>query len=202
MNEPESDVIDKLAGINRGSPLDQIRAQRPQARENAQKSYSALFAPAHPGGVSAEERFALATFVAGLHRDATVYAFYQAELTKRSDRPIAAAIEAAVKTGAAHGPYGGYPRGPLSDEDKSGPTHRISEVNRPLVGARLSAALEHAHLLVFHPRDANAAALQSLLDAGWSTTDVVTISQLIAFLSFQIRVIVGLRGLAAASAGP
>jgi uncharacterized protein YciW len=55
-------------------------------------------------------------------------------------------------------------------------------------------------LLVFRPRDASPAALQSLLDAGWSTTGIVTLSQLVAFLSFQIRVVAGLRALAAAPA--
>ncbi len=44
------------------------------------------------------------------------------------------------------------------------------------------------------------AALQRLLDAGWSTTDIVTLSQLVAFLSFQIRVVAGLHALAGASA--
>jgi uncharacterized protein YciW len=39
-------------------------------------------------------------------------------------------------------------------------------------------------------------ALRALLDAGWSTTDIVTLSQLVAFLSFQIRVAAGLRALA------
>jgi CMD domain protein len=67
-----------------------------------------------------------------------------------------------------------------------------------VLGRRLTAALEHAHLLVFHPRDASAAALQKLLDAGWSTTDIVTLSQLVSFLAFQIRVVAGLRTLAAA----
>ncbi len=51
-------------------------------------------------------------------------------------------------------------------------------------------------MLVFHPRDAAPPSLQALLDAGWSTTDVVTLSQLVAFLSFQIRVVAGLRTLA------
>jgi uncharacterized protein YciW len=59
--------------------------------------------------------------------------------------------------------------------------------------------LQHAHLLVFHPRDASPAALQKLLDAGWSATDIVTLSQLVSFLTFQIRVVAGLRTLAAAS---
>jgi uncharacterized protein YciW len=47
-------------------------------------------------------------------------------------------------------------------------------------------------MLVFHPRDASAASLQSLLDAGWSTNDIVTVSQLVSFLSYQIRVVAGL----------
>lgn len=42
---------------------------------------------------------------------------------------------------------------------------------------RRAAAFEHVHLLVFHPRDATPVALQALLDAGWSTTDIVTLSQ-------------------------
>jgi uncharacterized protein YciW len=65
-----------------------------------------------------------------------------------------------------------------------------------VLGPRLAAAFAHVHLLVFHPRDAESAALQALLDAGWSTTDIVTLSQTTAFLSFQIRVVAGLRTLA------
>ena len=52
-------------------------------------------------------------------------------------------------------------------------------------------------MLVFHPRDAAPASLQAMLDAGWTTTEVVTLSQLVAFLSFQIRVVAGLKVLAA-----
>jgi len=67
-----------------------------------------------------------------------------------------------------------------------------------VLGPRLAAAFDHMHLLVFHPRDAAPAALQGLLDAGWSTTDIVTLSQIAAFLSFQIRVVAGLRALVGA----
>ena len=68
-----------------------------------------------------------------------------------------------------------------------------------MLGRRLAAAFDHTHLLVFHPRDAAPTALQALLDAGWSTTGIVTLSQIVAFLSFQIRVVAGLRALAAAN---
>jgi CMD domain protein len=202
MSETEPDVIDLLAGIEKGSRLDRVRAQRQQARDNAQKSYQALLAPKLLGGVAAEERYAVAAFVAGLHREARVLAFYMDGLAaQNASQGISEAVKAEIMRGAADGPYGRYPRGPLTVEDKAGPVHQISEANRRILGARLSAALQHAHLLVFHPRDASPAALQSLLDAGWSTTDVVTLSQLVAFLSFQIRVIAGLRVLAAASVG-
>jgi uncharacterized protein YciW len=55
--------------------------------------------------------------------------------------------------------------------------------------------------LVFRPRDAAPAAMQTLLDAGWSSTAIVTLSQLVAFLSFQVRSVAGLRTLGA-SLGP
>ena len=68
------------------------------------------------------------------------------------------------------------------------------------LGERLSAAFAHTHLLVFRPREARAEALQALVDAGWSADDIVSLSQLVAFLTFQLRVAWGLRVLAAASA--
>jgi CMD domain protein len=200
MSGTEVDVIDTLAGIEKGSRLDRVRAERQQARDNAQKSYEALFAPIFPSGVTAEERYAVAAFVAGLHRDERILAFYMDGLgAQNPSRDVVEAIVAEISHGAADGPYGRYPPGPLSVEDKVGPVHRICEPNRGTLGARLSAALEHAHLLIFHPRDASPAALQRLLDAGWSTTDIVTLSQLVAFLSFQIRVVAGLRVLAASA---
>lgn len=199
MSESNPDVIDSLAGVATGSRLDAIRAQRPQARENAQKSHLALFEPKFPGAVSAEERYGIATFVAGLHGDKTILAFYREALANLGGRPeLVAAVDDEIARGGAAGPYGRYPAGPLSAEDKAGPILRVADANRRVLGARLAAALEHAHLLIFRPRDASPAALQSLVDAGWSTTDIVTLSQLIAFLSFQIRAVVGLRALAAA----
>jgi CMD domain protein len=94
------------------------------------------------------------------------------------------------------GPYSSYPTGPLSREDSAGPVYRAGAATRRALGTRLAAAFEHVHMLVFHPRDAAPASLQSLLDAGWPTTDIVTLSQIVAFLSFQIRVVTGLRVLA------
>jgi CMD domain protein len=199
MSATSSDVIDLLAGIEPGSPLHDIRNQRAQARENAQKSYLALFEPEVPGDVTALERFAVAAFVAGLHRQPVVADFYATHLQGLGRPEISDAVAAEIGRGATEGPYGRYPEGPLTIEDLQGPDYRVSSEKESVLGRRLSAALEHAHLLVFHPRDASPAALQKLLEAGWSTTDIVTLSQLVSFLAFQIRVVAGLRTLAAAS---
>lgn len=187
-----TNVIDGLVGITPGSKLDAIRAQRSEARKHAQASYTSLFEPKALGGVSADERHAVASFVAGLHGEPKTDAFYAAKLPAALRTAIAAEVTAA-KT---KGPYGHFPKGPLSVEDAPGPTWKVSDAGRTALGPRLSAAFEHTHMLVFHPRDASAASLQSLLDAGWSTDDIVTVSQLVSFLSYQIRVVAGLGVLA------
>jgi CMD domain protein len=196
----DADVIDALVGIEPGSPLDAIRARRPEARTHAQASYRALFAPEVPGDVAAQERFAVGAFVTGLHGEAAIAAFYAAGLSAcGAPAPLREAVAAAIAEARAAGPYGSFPPGPLSREDTSGPVYRVGAPARRPLGPRLAAAFEHMHLLVLHPRDADPAALQALLDAGWSATDIVTLSQIAAFLSFQIRVVVGLRTLAGRS---
>lgn len=194
------DVIDLLVGIEPGDHLDTLRRHRLQARTHAQESYRALFAPTAPapGSVTPVERLAVAAFVAGLHQQPDAAAFYAAALMAQdAGAGLAQAIAAEVSRGAAQGPYGRYPEGPLSRENTDGPVYAVGDAQRAVLGVRLSAALAHAHLLTFRPRDASPEALQTLLDAGWSATDIVILSQLVAFLSFQIRVVVGLRALAA-----
>jgi CMD domain protein len=196
----DGDIIDALAGITPGSPLDAIRARRPQARAHAQATYRALFAPEAPGHVTAQERFAVGAFVAGLHGAPSIAASYAARLAEcGASAALKEAVAGAIAEAKTSGPYGRYPAGPLSREDTVGPSYRAGAAIRRTLGPRLAAAFDHVHMLVFHPRDAAPAALQALLDAGWSTTDIVTLSQIVAFLSFQIRVVAGLRILAGRS---
>ena len=186
-----SDIIDTLAGLDPGSPLALIRDRKPITRQQAQASHGALFAPADPGDVPISDRYVIATFISGLHGDETARAFYAAHL------PPMPALSAEIERAQAVGPYGAYPKGPLSPEDLPGPDYKVAHADA--LGPRLSAALTHVHMLVFHPRDANAAALDRLLAAGWSTTGIVTLSQLVSFLAFQIRAAAGLRVLAGAA---
>lgn len=197
---PEADVIDTLVGIAPGSLLDSVRAGRAEARSQAQASYLALFAPADPGGISAAERFAAGAFVTGLHGSSPTADFYAAKLAQSgAPKALQEAVAAAIAEAAGQGPYGSFPAGPLSREDQPGPVYKVGAATRAALGPRLSAAFEHLHMLVFHPRDSAPEYLQALLDAGWSTTDIVTLSQITSFLSFQIRVVAGLRVLAARS---
>jgi CMD domain protein len=195
----EADVIDTLAGIAAGSHLDSVRrTRRAVAREHAQKSYDSLFAPADTAGFGSFERFAIAVFVAGLHGQTAIKDFYAAKLkSSAATGATLAAIDAEIEASATKGPYGAYPKGPLSKEDSPGLVHRVADAHREALGPRLASAFEHVHMLVFHPRDAAPPSLQAMLDAGWSTDSVVTLSQMVAFLSFQIRVVAGLKVLAA-----
>lgn len=58
---------------------------------------------------------------------------------------------------------------------------------------RQIAILEHVDLLTHNPAAATPAHLEALQAHGLSTANIVTISQLIAFVSFQVRTLAGLQ---------
>lgn len=192
-----TDLIDRLAGIAPGSPLDAIRARRPAARLHAEASHRSLLLPDAPGDVSRAERFAVAAYVAGLHRAPEASAHYAVGLREHGGEALAEAVAQAVAETLAEGPAGAFPPGPLSAEDTPAPGFAVSGPVAAALGPRLAAAFAHAHLLVFHPRDARADGFAPLRAAGWTVDGLVTLSQLVAFLAFQIRTVAGLRVLAA-----
>lgn len=191
-----TDIVDRLAGITRSSVLDALRRERPETRDNMQASYDALFGVEDETGLPQVERLAVAAFVALLHGDGPATDHYVRLLeTQPGGATLAGVIHRQAERAATHGPYGAYPPGPLSREDVSGPVFKVDAADSTGLGTRLTATLEHVHLLVFHPRDATASALAALQAAGWSTAGSVTLSQIVAFLSFQIRAAHGLRAL-------
>ena len=195
-----ADIIDLLAGIAPGDPLTAVRDQRAQARENAQRSFTALLEPEDPGTFALAERYAVAAFVARLHGFDAATAFYD-DLLGDEAPELVGAVAAAVAATATQGPYGAYREPQLAGESTAGPRWTAREVDAAASGAlgpRLAAALAHTHLLVFRPREARADALRALVAASWSADDIVSLSQLVAFLAFQLRLAWGLRVLAAA----
>lgn len=77
------------------------------------------------------------------------------------------------------------------------PTDVVAAASADVLAAPLSprqiAILRHVDLLTNEPVAATPAHLAELQARGLSTPDIVTISQLIAFVSFQVRVLTGLQ---------
>jgi uncharacterized protein YciW len=62
---------------------------------------------------------------------------------------------------------------------------------------RLAAMLRHADLLLDAPREARPEYLAALAKAGLAPRDIVVLSQLIAFVTFETRLLAGMRLLGA-----
>jgi len=160
MSRQAADVIDATLDIAEGSPLDRLRAERPEVRARTQSSYDALF-DATPGGLRPAERFAVALRVAAVSQSSPLAAHYRAHLLSE---PGGAALAAAI------------------DSEAEGAT----------ITPRLAAILRHVELLTFRPSDASRSDLTRLAEQGLSEADIVTLSQIIAFVSYQLRVAAGL----------
>ncbi|MGX5733024.1 CMD domain protein [Bosea thiooxidans] len=193
MTTEAPDVLDRLAGVAAGSALDTLRRERPQTRDNVQASYVALFEAPDETGIAQSERLAVASFVALLHGGPAAEYYLGLLEAQPEGGKLAELVRRQAERGATKGPYGAYPPGPLSREDVAGPAFKIEAADRAALGERLATALEHTHQLVFHLRDAKESDFAPLKAAGWSTPAIVTLSQIVAYLSFQIRAAHGLQ---------
>ncbi|MEV8240319.1 alkylhydroperoxidase domain protein [Microbacterium testaceum] len=187
-----TDVIDLLAGLSAEGPLDAVCHRRSQARENAQRSFAALLEPTDDRGFTLAERYAVATFVAAVHGDDAAVRFY-GDLLADEDSDLLATVLRAASAGLGTGPVGVYREPGLSDESIPVEAYGVPDAVVPVLGERLTAALEHTHLLVFRPRESSADALRRLVAAGWDADQIVSLSQLVSFLAFQLRAVAGLR---------
>ena len=190
-----TDIIDLLAGLDPESEVAVARAARPAARSNAQLSFEALLEPAEPGSFPLRERYAVALFVAQLHEFAAATEFY-ADVLGDADHELVWQIRGLAPETRAAGPAGQYREVGLAAESTAAAAWQPGPDAVAALGVRLAAALAHAHLLVVRPREATASALAGLVRAGWSADDTVSLSQLISFLTFQLRLAWGLRVLA------
>ncbi len=161
-----SDVMDTLAGLAPGSPLAELRRQRPDVVKHLQGSDDAIFSPADDGGLTRAERAAAALRVATLLRDEALGEHYRTRLTTLDpDGTLAMTVEGGA---------------------------RITE-------GRWDAILAHVDLVTRGPGSAERRDIDNLLAAGLSSHAVVSLSQLIAYVNFQSRVLAGLRALKGAA---
>lgn len=186
--------MDTVTGLAGSEDLEELRSHRPVAVEQTQLAYELLFEPSDQSRMSRLERWAVAAFVAILHGDEQAAEHYLGDL-RASAPQVALVVEVLAEDGVATGPYGSYPPGPLSGEDVPGGDLAISAKAAAAVGERLAVALRHAHRLVLHPRDADPSWVEDLQAGGWDRAGIVTLSQLISYLAYQLRLVVGLRAL-------
>ena len=150
MSDGNPDVMDTLAGLSDGSPIAELRRQRPDVVKHLQGSDDAIFAPKDDGGFTRAEREAAALRIATLLRDGALEEHYR--------RRLAALGETS-----------------------------------PLNGARGAAVMAHVDRVTTSPDSATKSDIDGLLAAGLSPHAVVSLSQLIAYVNFQSRVLAGLR---------
>ena len=80
----------------------------------------------------------------------------------------------------------------LSDGDKQ-VLADIRDPRQSPAEARLGAALRHLDMVTIRPSEATEADVDKLRLAGISEPDIVRLSELVAFVNYQVRVIAGLR---------
>lgn len=142
------DVIDAATGLLPQSPVALLRRQREAFVRHAQGSHDVLIEPTDPGGLSLNERTAIALCVASIERDDALIAHYRARL------------------------------------------ERVRHVS-----PRLDTILDHVKMVVSNPAAATRERLDAPITVGLSPRDIMAITQIVAFVSYQVRVVAGLRAL-------
>ncbi|CAO3433512.1 CMD domain-containing protein [Azospirillum endophyticum] len=138
------DLIDRLAGLDEGSPLLALRARRAEVRTRTQAAHDALLAPRRPGLFPAAERAAVAERIASLAGNDALAAHY---------RGLGGGADA-----------------------------------RP-------ALIAHAERVTLSPRHSRPEHLSALEAAGLDAHGIVALSQLIALVNYQVRLLAGLQAL-------
>lgn len=164
------DVVAQLAGLAPDGDVAALRAARAEAKRYTQGSDDALFAP-DATDLALDERLAAAAYAAHLSASGVAAQASRERLRALGDERAKAAdaLLARIEAGAS-----------------------ISEAG---ANTRLAAILAHTRALIDAPAATNQAALHALQHAGLSTRAIVALSQLVAFVSYQIRVVAALRAL-------
>ncbi|WP_119387855.1 CMD domain-containing protein [Taklimakanibacter lacteus] len=90
-------------------------------------------------------------------------------------------------------PFLGHFRGLLDEAKASEDERKIAELSWTGGDDRSRALIRHTDLVASEPKKASGADIRLLCEAGIAEADIVRLSELIAFVSYQIRVVAGLR---------
>lgn len=160
------DVIDAILDVEPGSTIATLRAAKPVLAQQDQAYYRSIFEP------TAESAEQLPV------KDRALVAIRVASHTG-SQQVVAWYADLARQNGAS------------ADE-----LLRVEDLtNTWSTPTTLGAAIRHADLLTTAPSTAAAGDLQALKEAGLSPAGIVSLSQTIAFVSYQLRLVAVLRAL-------
>jgi len=161
-----TDVLNSILGVDEDSPIVQLRNQKPALVAELQDYYLSLFDPVES---SAQALPVADRFVVAVrvasHTGSQSVADWYANLAEQGG------VEAETVSKA---------------RDVSTPWAEQTQ---------LGAAIRHADLLTLRPAAATRDDLEALKAAGYSPAGIVSLSQVIAFVSYQLRLAAGLRAL-------
>ncbi len=185
----QADIIDQMAGLEAGSLLHTLRQQRDKVAVATQGSYDAMFDVAVKG-MSVTERLLVALHACSLSQAGELTAHYRSLLVAlKVDAALLAIAERVADAGAE---TNAKPVAECVAESCSG-----AAAAEP----RLRAMLAFTRTLITNPTEGDKPALMKLTHAGLTTPAVVALAQLIAFVSYQLRVVAGLKAMQALQQG-
>ncbi|MFM0393436.1 CMD domain-containing protein [Paraburkholderia phytofirmans] len=167
------DFVAQLAGLAPNGAVAALRAFRADATRYTQGSHDALFSN-DVTDLTLQERLIAAWYAALLSRASHTAQAYRERLLALAAAD-SAATHALLDAIAQH--------------------HELPV--ETVVDKRLTAILVHTEALVVNPAATSQAALSELQGAGLTTRAIVALSQLVAFVTYQVRVVAALRALEA-----
>nr|WKF61867.1 hypothetical protein HUO10_006399 [Paraburkholderia busanensis] len=174
---PDTDLVSRLAGLSPGGNVAALRAARADATRYTQGSHDALFS-ADIVDLSLNERLYAAWYAASLTHSVAAANAYRERLLA-TDADSVENITERLSAITLHGPAG---IASLASSSAAG-------------SARLAAILHHTRALITQPAATGKSELAALLSAGLTTRAIVALAQLVAFVSYQVRVVVALKAL-------
>ena len=162
-----ADVLDHLAGGDPSGAVAGLRAARPDLTRFSQASYESLLEPDGDDSLTRRERELVALRIALQTPDPRLAAWHETRLIAATGSP--ATVDAVSAFPAVS----------------------------PELTPREVAILRHADLVTQRPTEVEATDIGALRTAGLSTHEIVTLSQLVAFVAFQVRILATLRAFGA-----
>lgn len=167
-SEQDVDLIDRLLEIDENSMVYAARHFRDEVLVGTQESYDALFS--EDLSLPLNVRLLVALYASVLSKAKELTKYYEAQLRDES-----------------------ITRDALEEEINGVLTDDLTLIEDPIVRAILS----FTRTLILNPIEGDKNALLALEASGVSVADCIALAQLIAFLSYQIRLVTGLRAMQA-----